>query len=234
MGKQFFDELMKDYEQPNEEKFRVHLGETEIGQVVELGARQMGHTLISGMSQAGKSTMTKHIMRSIVAFGQVAVYSPKSQDYVEFHEGAYITSDMKKFGAVIRKAVGTLERRNKASLIKSMQAGCTVNDDNAPIYIVIDEFRTFIESCDKATDMALKRLVAEGAGLNIFLILIAQTAHKKIFSDGLKDSMMTLIAFKARDTYASRAAILSRKAEYIELRQCIVKNVDKEWLITDY
>ena len=233
-SKNVFSELIKDYGKKNVEKFKIRIGETEIGDLVELGPREMGHTLISGMSRSGKSTLAMGILREITQFSDVAIFSPKSQDYVEFDDVALVTSDLDKFGTIIRRTVGILENRNKASLKKSKKAKVLVEDDNPPLYIVIDEFRTFSENSGEAAMRALKRLIAEGAGLNIFLILIAQTAHKKIFPDGLKDNMMTLIAFKARDAYASRVAIGSRKAEFLELRQAICRNVDKEWLITKY
>ena len=115
-----------------------------------------------------------------------------------------------------------------------MKKGDTVEDNSVPMYIVIDEFATFIKQCGEGAKIALERLIAEGAGMNIFLVLISQTAHKKIYDNGIKDSMMTTIAFKAQNDYASRLAIGSKAAMFLDLHECIVKNVDKEYNLTKF
>lgn len=235
MAKELFTELMADYGvKNNKEKNVISLGYLETGFEVRLGMSEMGHTLISGMSRSGKSRMAKSMMKSISKFADIAIFSPKASDYVEFEAMAFVSSDVDAFGALIRRTVGVLERRNEEVLKKSRAAGESVRCTDPPILVVIDEFATFNELAGEGSMRGLKRLIAEGAGLNIFLMLITQVATKKILSDGLRDNMMTLIAFKARDAYASRMAIGSRDAEFIELGQAIVRNVDKQFMITRY
>lgn len=235
MSKKYFDSLMDDYgAKGKKEKNIISLGFTETGQEVKLGMSEMGHTLISGMSRSGKSRMAKGMMKSILSFADVAIYSPKSQDYVEFMDKSYVTSDIDKFGALIRRTVGEIERRNEKSLTLSMEAGESVPCTDPPLLIVVDEFATFSSMAGEGAMRALKRIIAEGAGLNVFLMLITQVANKKVLNDGLKDNIMTLIAFKARDAYASRMAIGTREAEFLELGQGIVRNVDKQFTITRY
>lgn len=212
----------------------INMGYTETGKSVVFDMNQMGHTLISGMSRSGKSRMAKSLMKTILKFADVAIFSPKPADYVEFMDKAYVTGDIDEFGTLVRRTIGVLENRNEQQLQKSMEAGESVRCEDPPLLIVIDEFATFNEMADEGAMKALRRIIAEGAGLNIFLMIITQVPTKKILSDGLRDNMMTLIAFKARDGYASRMAIGDRTAEFLELGQSIVKNVDKRYVITKY
>lgn len=230
----FFNELMEGYSTPVVKKNPIVMGYTETGREVVLDMNQMGHTLISGMSRSGKSRMAKSLMKTILKFADVAIFSPKPADYVEFMKKAKVSGDVDEFGALIRRIVGVLEQRNDVQLKKSIEAGISVRCEDSPILIVIDEFATFSDMADEGAMRGLKRLIAEGAGLNIFLMIITQVPTKKLLNDGLRDNMMTLIAFKARDGYASRMAIGDRKAEFLELGQSIVQNVDKRYTITKY
>lgn len=231
----FFKEIMDGYGTNNViKKNPITMGYTETGNEVIFDMNQMGHTLISGMSRSGKSRMAKSLMKTILNFAEVAIFSPKPADYVEFMAKSMVSGDIDEFGTLVRRIVGVLERRNHSQLEKSMEAMKSVRCEDPPILIVIDEFATFSEMADEGTIRSLKRLISEGAGLNIFLMIITQVPTKKILSDGLRDNMMTLIAFKARDGYASRMAIGDRTAEFLELGQSIVKNVDKRYVITKY
>lgn len=232
--KNFFKELMEGYSTPTVKKNPIVMGYTETGKEIILDMNEMGHTLISGMSRSGKSRMAKSLMKTILEFADVAIFSPKIADYVEFMDSADISSDIDYFGGLIRRTVGVLERRNEKQLSKSIEKGESVRCTDPPMLIVIDEFAQFSEAIDEGAMRGLKRLIAEGAGLNIFLMIITQVPTKKLLSDGLRDNMMTLIAFKARDGYASRMAIGDRKAEFLELGQSIVQNVDKRYTITKY
>jgi len=233
MSNKFFDGIMSDYTiSDTVGEFPVSLGYTETGTEIQLGIYQLGHTLISGMSRSGKSRMAKHLLKSITTFADVAIFSPKPSDYIEFVKVTMLTSDVDKFGALIRRVVGTMERRNEKVYKASEKAGVSVRCDDPPIVLVVDEFATFSELCSENSMRSLKRLISEGAGLNIFLMLVTQVATKKILSDGLRENMMSLIAFKSRDAYASRMAIGDRSSEFIELGQCVVKNVDKRFFIT--
>ena len=130
------------------------------------------------------------------------------------------------------RTVGEVERRNdrlrEARKADSINVKCT----ETPIIILIDEFQSFAEMVNEPTMLALKRIIREGAGLNVFCYIITQTPTKKILSDGLRDNIMTDIAFKQRDAYGSRMAIGSREAEFLDLYQCIVRNIDKKFKIT--
>ena len=103
---------------------------------------------------------------------------------------------------------------------------------DTPLILLIDEFQSFAELADQATNDALKRIIREGAGLNVFIYIITQTPNKRVLGDGLRDNISTDIAFKQRDAYGSRMAIGTREVEFIELRQCIVRNIDKKFKIT--
>lgn len=230
-----FDELMGDYgEKSFKEKNIVELGYTETGQSMKLGVSEMGHTLISGMSRSGKSRMAKNMLNSIVKFADVAIYSPKVSDYVEYMDKAMVSGDTNYFDTLLNRTIGVLERRNEEQLRRSKEAGYSVRCEDSPMLIVIDEFATYKEASSEAARRNLKRIIAEGAGLNIFLMLITQVATKRVLDGGLKDNIMTLIAFKARDAYASRMAIGNRQAEFLELGQGIVQNVDKQFTITRF
>lgn len=230
-----FSSLMADYkaEKPKEKNI-ISLGFTETGYEVKLGMSEMGHTLISGMSRSGKSRMAKSMMVSIMKFADVAIFSPKIQDYVEFMDQAYVDSDSDAFGVLIRRVIGEMERRNDVLVKKSIEAGKSVRCTESPMLIVIDEFASFADMAKEDAMRALKRIIREGAGLNVFLMLITQTASKKVLSEGLKDNILTSIAFKAQNSYASRMAIGSRDAEFLELGQGIVQNVDKQFTVTRY
>lgn len=231
--KNIFDELMSDYDVvKREEDNLVSLGFTEVGYEVKLGMSEMGHTLISGISRSGKSRMAKSMLKSIVNFASVTIYSPKAQDYVEFMSEARVVSDINEFSDLVLRTIGILERRNEALLRKSIAKGKSVRCTDPPMLLVIDEFATASTMMDDGVMRALKRLIAEGAGLNIFLMIITQVATKKVLSDGLKDNILTLIAFKARDAYSARMALGNREPEFLRLGQGIVMNVDKKFKIT--
>lgn len=230
---QFFKEMMSDYNaSEGKGKFPVSLGFTETGNEVVLDIKQMKHTLVSGMSQSGKSTMVRKFLPSLVRYADVSIFSTKSSDFVDYEEKAYVAADVELMGSLIRRTVGEIERRIDRLSTLRREKGMDTPFDEKPLVIVIDEFQSFAELADEATNTALKRIIREGAGLNVFLYIITQTPNKKVLGDGLRDNISTDIAFRQRDAYGSRMAIGTREVEFIELRQCIVRNIDKKFKIT--
>ena len=233
MTKDFFDELMVDYNASDGVgKYPITLGYTETGNKVVLDMKQLKHVLISGMSQSGKSTMVRKILPDLVKYGNVAIYSTKDSDFIDYEDTAYTCSDMDEMASLVRRTVGEVERRNDRLRIARKEDGISVKCVEIPIIILIDEFQSFAEMVNEPTMLALKRVIREGAGLNVFVYIITQTPTKKILSDGLRDNIMTDIAFKQRDAYGSRMAIGTREAEFLDLYQCIVRNIDKKFKIT--
>lgn len=229
----FFNEMMAGYSaRDGTDKFPISLGFTETGTEVVLGIKQLKHMLISGMSQSGKSTMVRKILPSLIKYADVAIYSTKDSDFIDYEKTAYICADLEEMSSLVRRTVGEIERRNDRLRKARKLDGIDVQCGDKPVAIVIDEFQSFTEMAAESTMIALKRIVREGAGLNVFLYIITQTPTKKVLSDGLRDNIMTDIAFKQRDAYGSRMAIGSREAEFLELHQCIVRNVDKTFRIT--
>lgn len=229
----FFDEIMTGYDAGDKaSKFPVSLGFTETGQEVKLDIKQMKHTLVSGMSQSGKSTMVRNLLPSLVKFADVAIFSTKASDFVDYENKAYVAADVDRMGSLIRRTVGEVERRIDRLSKRRREEGIEVQCEDKPLIILIDEFQSFAELADQATNEALKRIIREGAGLNVFIYIITQTPNKRVLGDGLRDNISTDIAFRQRDAYGSRMAIGSREVEFIELRQCIVRNIDKKFKIT--
>ena len=229
----FFDEIMQGYDgQDKANKYPVSLGYTETGQEVVLDIKQMKHTLVSGMSQSGKSTMVRQILPSLVKYADVAIFSTKSSDFVDYEKTAYVAAEVERMGALIRRTVGEVERRIDRLSIDRREKGIEAQCEDKPLIILIDEFQSFAELADEATNNALKRLIREGAGLNVFIYIITQTPNKKVLGDGLRDNISTDIAFRQRDGYGSRMALNTREAEFLELRQCIVRNIDKKFKVT--
>lgn len=235
MGKALFNDIMSGYSSKNGAgKFPISLGYTETSTEVVLDLKQLQHVLISGMSQAGKSTMVRKMLPSLVEYADVAIYSTKDSDFIDYKETAYCCSDLDEMSSLVRRTVGEVERRNGQLREDREKKGMSAKCEAKPVIVLIDEFQSFSEMADEATMIALKRIVREGAGLNVFLYLITQKPSKKVLSDGLRDNIMTDIAFKQRDGYGSRMAIGNRDAEFLELRQCIVRNVDKTFKITRF
>lgn len=227
MGNALHD-LMKDYRTgDNSLDSPISLGFTETNVEVVFGIRRLQHVLISGMSQSGKSTMVRKILPSLVQFADVAIFSTKDSDFIDFAEQTYLTAEVDQIGGLVRRTVGEVERRNNRLRDKRQHKGVHIKCEDRPWVILIDEFQSFIEMSDASTVEALKRLIREGAGLNVFLYIITQTPSKKVLSDGLRDNITTDIAFKQRDASGSRMAIGGRKAEFLELHQCWIRNVEK-------
>lgn len=228
-----FVELMEDYGgNENPGKFPISLGFTETSSEVVLDLTQLKHVLVSGMSQSGKSTMIRKLLPSLIKYADVAIFSVKDSDFIDFDDRAYTCSDISMMEGLVRRTVGVIERRNDKLKTAREKDGYSVQCTDKPLVIVIDEFQSFGEMAGEAAMKALKRIIREGAGLNVYCYIITQTPNKKILSDGLRDNIMTDIAFKQRDAYGSRMAIGNREAEFLELHQCIVRNVDKTFKIT--
>lgn len=235
MSKTFFSDLMNGYSSKNGAgKFPISLGFTETSTEVVLDLQQLKHVLVSGMSQAGKSTMIRKLLPSMIKYADVAIYSTKDSDFVDYEQTAYTCADTDEMSALIRRTVGEVERRNATLKAERKEQGVQVQCNDKPIVILIDEFQSFTEMVNESTMIALKRLIREGAGLNVFLYIITQTPNKKVLAGGLRDNIMTDIAFKQRDAYGSRMAIGNREAEFLELHQCIVRNVDKTFKIVRF
>ena len=229
----FFENMMEDYGGGETQgKFPVSLGFTETSSEVVLDLKQLKHVLVSGMSQSGKSTMIRKLLPSLVKYADTVIYSTKDSDFIDYANKLYICSDVAMMEGLVRRTVGEIERRNDSLKAARQKDGYQVQCGDKPLVIVIDEFQSFAEMAGEAAMKALKRIVREGAGLNVFLYIITQTPNKKILSDGLRDNIMTDIAFKQRDASGSRMAIGNRDAEYLELHQCIVRNVDKTFKVT--
>lgn len=235
MSKKFFNDLMEGYSSSHGEgKFPISLGYTETATEVVLDLKQLKHVLVSGMSQSGKSTMIRKMLPSMVTYADVAIYSTKDSDFIDYSETAYCCSDLDEMSSLIRRTVGEVERRNGRLRSARQAEGISVQCEDKPIVILIDEFQSFAELANEATMIGLKRIIREGAGLNVFIYIITQTPTKKVLSGGLRDNIMTDIAFKQRDGYGSRMAIGTRDAEFLELHQCIVRNIDKVFKITRF
>ncbi len=235
MSKDFFSDLMNGYSSKNGAgEFPISLGFTETSTEVVLDLQQLKHVLVSGMSQAGKSTMIRKLLPSMIKYADVAIYSTKDSDFVDYEKTAYTCADTDEMSALIRRTVGEVERRNATLKAERKEKGVQVKCEDKPIVILIDEFQSFTELVNESTMIALKRLIREGAGLNVFLYIITQTPTKKVLGGGLRDNIMTDIAFKQRDSYGSRMAIGNREAEFLELHQCIVRNVDKTFKIVRF
>lgn len=233
MANTFFDELMEDFgTSEHKGKYPVSVGFTETGHEVVLDLKQLKHVLVSGMSQSGKSTMIRKLLPSLVEHADVAIYSTKDSDFIDYKDKAFTCSDIATMAGLVRRTVGEVERRNDNLRNARAKDGYKVQCEEKPLIILIDEFQSFSELAGDAGMAALKRIIREGAGLNIFCYIITQTPTKKVLSDGLRDNIMTDIAFKQRDAYASRMAIGNREAEFLELHQCIVRNVDKTFKVT--
>lgn len=231
--KNFFKEVMADYRDTNQvSKHPVSLGFTETGNEIVLDIKQMKHTLVSGMSQSGKSTMVRKMLPSLVKYAGVAIFSTKSSDFVDYEDIAHVASDVEEMGSLIQQTVGEIERRVDRLGERRRDEGMGVQCEDDILILLIDEFQSFAEMADEASNMALKKIIREGAGLNVFVYIITQTPNKKVLGDGLRDNISTDIAFKQRDSYGSRMAIGSRDVEFIRLRQCIVRNIDKKFKIT--
>ena len=229
----FFHDMMSDYNALDGiSQYPINLGYTETGSEVVLDIKQLKHVLISGMSQSGKSTMVRKLLPSLVKYADVAIYSTKDSDFIDYEKSAYTCSDLAKMSGLVRRTVGEVERRNDRLRKLREKGGIDVKIDEQPIVILIDEFQSFAELTSEATMKALKRIVREGAGLNVFIYIVTQTPTKKVLNDGLRDNIMTDIAFKQRDAYGSKMAVGNREAEFLELHQCIVRNVDKIFKIT--
>ena len=103
----FFDTIMEGYDAGERaSKFPVSLGYTETGTEVKLDIKQMKHTLVSGMSQSGKSTMVRKFLPSLVEYADVAIFSTKSSDFVDYEDKAYVAADVDRMGSLIRRTVG--------------------------------------------------------------------------------------------------------------------------------
>jgi len=85
---------------------------------------------------------------------------------------------------------------------------------------------------DDATENAIEKIAAVGAGLNVYLYIITQVPKKSVMLGTLRDNMMTDIAFKQRSPETSRMAIGSNAAMMLPLGQCIVRNVDRSFKVT--
>ena len=71
----FFKEAMSSYKDSDRvSKYPVSLGFTETGNEIVLDMKQMKHTLVSGMSQSGKSTMVRKLLPSLVSYSDVAIF----------------------------------------------------------------------------------------------------------------------------------------------------------------
>lgn len=229
----FFSELMEGYSgSEGAGEYPISLGFTETGNEVILDMKQLKHVLVSGMSQSGKSTMVRKLLPSLVKYADVAIYSTKDSDFIDYEKKAYTCSDLDRMESLVRRTVGEVERRNDRLRKARKKGGIDIKCTDKPAVILIDEFQSFAELAGEATMIALKRIIREGAGLNIFVYIITQTPTKKVLSGGLRDNIMTDIAFRQRDAYGSRMSIGNREAEFLELYQCIVRNIDKMFKIT--
>lgn len=226
-----FDDLMIEHYVKEKEKNRVSIGFTETNQEVQFGLKQMGHTLISGISRSGKTQMALHILQSLIGFAEVAVYSVKVGDFFMFRNDVMIVDDANEMSKLLRRTVGEIERRANRVRRESEKAGKVVQCTEKPIILMLDEYASFMFGADEATKIALSKIASIGAGMNVFLYIITQVPNKKIMGN-VRDQIMTDIAFRQRDSYGSRMAVGTNEAMRLELRQAIVRNVDQRFLVT--
>lgn len=229
-----FADLMAGYDATDTMRYPVELGFTETGQALTLDLKAMKHVLISGMSQSGKSTMVRKLLPSLVEHADVAIYSTKDSDFVDYAGKAYVCGGLAQISTLVRRTVGEVERRNDRLREARRERGVAVSCDEKPVVVLIDEFQSFAEMADAPTMVALKRIIREGAGLNVFIYIITQTPTKRALSDGLRDNIMTDIAFKQRDASSSRMALGTREAEFLELHQCVVRFVATKYKLTRF
>jgi len=226
-----FDDLMVERYTKNPEKHRISVGFTETGTEVNFGLKQMGNTLISGISRSGKTQLALHLLESVTKFADVAVYSVKPSDFFMFRDDVKIVDDSNTMSKLIRRTVGEIERRADRVRKASEKAGYVVECTEKPMIVMIDEFAAYSSTMDEATEIALEKIAGVGMGLNVYLYISCLLPSKKVMGD-IRDQFITSISFRHRDRYGSQAAIGTSEATRLELRQCIVQNVISTFLVT--
>ena len=227
-----FDEMMIPRTTSTVEKNRLKIGYTEIGQEVDLGLKQASHTLISGISRSGKTQMALHLLDSLTKYASVVVYSMKPGDFFMYRNKVRLVEDKYEMFSLLRMTVGEIEKRANKIREQSEAAGHVVECTDRPMIVMIDEYAALSKDMDDATENAIEKIAAVGAGLNVYLYIITQVPKKSVMLGTLRDNMMTDIAFKQRSPETSRMAIGSNAAMMLPLGQCIVRNVDRSFKVT--
>lgn len=117
------------------------------------------HMLVSGLSQQGKTKMVEGALRD----KQVVLINTYSKDFTSLKNVIVRANFVEEIVAIFEYLLNLKEDENQT-----------------PIYVVIDELLSLILAGDKKIMPLLTRLLALGAHANIYIIAISQSSEKEI------------------------------------------------------
>ncbi len=120
------------------------------------------HMLVGGLSQQGKSSMVEGALKD----KPVILVNAFKKDFTTLKNVIARVNDTKEIEKVFEYLLSIKEEQN-----------------NTPLYVVIDELLSLILSGDKIIINLITRLLALGAHSNIYVIAISQSSEKEIIKN---------------------------------------------------
>lgn len=120
------------------------------------------HMLVSGLSQQGKSKMIEGAFKD----KPVILVNTFHKDFTKLNNVIERVNDTKEIEKVFEYLLTIKEEQN-----------------NTPLYIVIDELLSLILAGDKTIMNLITRLLALGAHSNIYVIAVSQSSEKEIIKN---------------------------------------------------
>lgn len=142
--------------------WQIAPGYNEIGEFkkpIIFDFKKTPHMLVSGLSQQGKTKMVEGALRD----KQVILINTYSKDFTSLKNIIVRANFTEEVVAIFEYLLNLKEEENET-----------------PIYVVIDELLSLILAGDKKIMPLLTRLLALGAHANIYIIAISQSSEKEI------------------------------------------------------
>lgn len=215
-------------------KLQVPLGVNMRGNVVVADLTRMIHTLVGGMTGAGKSLFLRSILASLI-YGyspkelNLILIDPKRVEFCEYEglphlmTGKAIT-DLRESLSALEWAVAEVDRRYGLYEEQSRKGNYVVNADQynqaveeaqrlPKLVIVIDEIADLLLADKNETEGLIQKLTQKARAAGIYLLVATQRVSVDVITPPIRCNMMSRVCFRVPTEVESRLMMEKSGAE---------------------
>lgn len=208
-----------------QDEFPIPIGRARGGDVWE-SLNNMGHVLIAGITQSGKTLWLKTAVTIIGNNPNIDVYiiDPKQVGFAKIGHLAEIVSDVDAATLLLNRIYAEMERRKTLftdAKCETFQEWRKNGNSDKMIVVIVDEFTSIALEAGLDSDFytKLKLLSSQSAAFGIHLFLATQNPKAEILNTLIRSNCDTRIAFRVATKSASKIILDEAGAEKIRQGQ---------------
>lgn len=204
------------------DKYRMSIGTSHKG-LFMWNYAEYPHILVLGETGQGKSVFIRYLLKEIFQVGfDVWCIDGKKIDYSKVKDlfKKYCANGSNKNDIILILEMFKNEMQLRYDLMVSQGIYNYSEDKNLnPVFLLVDEYLTIIETADKKEQTAIKKLVSEiiwlGRAAGYFLIMTMQRADAKYIDGAIRDNFACRVVV-GKASKESYSMIFDRKLKGFE------------------